>query len=391
MTIGGRGVATRFAIPSGVAGAVLAELDGRCLGMARARVAALLGNPDPYSIRVALAERPDATVIGCDGDALTAEVATATLVAAGHHPALAGLLAFKPPGAPTRAVPVDDPQRHYLRWRKEEAPPVTLGKVERFPTADLGDDPGATIRVFTPIPGGMAIGSDKGLTLHIRGRFEPFPWPLGVRKEARRVEAMAVSGTTLHVATSQALVTWGFRGEPTSRKHGPDQEEGHDDLNAMIAAGDRVVLGYRTRLVGGRGPADVLAFAADPTGVVYAGTRAGELHVVDGGGPIRAFVDGKPRPIRHLAWADGALWVAAIGALHRFDGASWTSEPGEPGALATDDHGRLWFIRDGAVFVRESTGDRRVEVGMERPWSLGFTPGSAWVGGVGVLVRIGAR
>ena len=86
-------------------------------------------------------------------------------------------------------------------------------------------------------------------------RFEPFPWPRGSRREARRVEAMALHQGSLLVATSQALVTWDRQGEPKTRKHGPDQEEGYDDLNALLSVDDRLYQGWRTHFEGGVGPA----------------------------------------------------------------------------------------------------------------------------------------
>ncbi len=372
---------------------MLAALEEAGLGLARARVAAVVGDPDPFPVRTALVADPDAAVTGTPGLPVTRDQAEAALVAAGHHPSLAGLFAFHPPGPMVRGVPVDDPARRYLRWRGEPAPPARLGARTTWTTAQIGDDPAATVRCLTAIPGGLALGSDYGLSLWRRGQFEPFPWPRGSRREARRVEAMTVSGTTLYVATQQALVTWDFRSEPRTRKHGPDQEDGYDDLLALLATEDRLYVGWRTRFEGGIGPADAISLAADPTGVVYAGTRAGELHVVDGGGPIRRFADaGKGRPVRHLAFAEGALWVAAAGALHRFDGASWEEVAGgEPTALGVDDRGRLWAIRDGRVLVLDGGALTPVPFELDRPWCLGFTPGAVWVGGVGVVGRLEAR
>jgi hypothetical protein len=99
------------------------------------------------------------------------------------------------------------------------------------------------------------------------------------------------------------------------------------------------------------------------------------------------FADHKPRPIRHLAHARGALWVAALGALHRFDGASWSTIPEapEPTALAVDAAGRLWALAAGALHVVVGPVGherlRRVPIALERPWSLAATRGSLWIGG----------
>ena len=105
---------------------MLAHLEGAGLGLARARVAAVVGNPDPFLVRAALVADPDAAVTGAPGVPVTRDHAEAALVAAGHHPSLAGLFAFHPPGPLVRGVPVDDPARRYLRWRGEPGPPVRL-------------------------------------------------------------------------------------------------------------------------------------------------------------------------------------------------------------------------------------------------------------------------
>jgi hypothetical protein len=409
--IGPTRLTSRFAIPSGPPARVLAALDAAGLGVARARIAAALGNPDPFHVRAALttltaavtgadnrgadadrgaAERSGSAgipVIGTAGDPLSADAADAVLLAADAarggppEPALAGLFAGRLPGARARAVPVDDPARTWLRWPHRPVRPARVRGVESWSTAEIGDSPVATVRCAIPLPGGaVALGSDYGLTLWRDGRFAPFPWPRGSRREARRVETMVVHGGVLHVGTTQTLYTWDFAGAVHSRRHGPDEEDGFDDLDALLSAGDRLYAGYRTRFEGGGGPKDAISLVADPAGVVFAGTRAGELHVVDGGGPLRVFADHKPRPIRHLAFAAGALWVAARGALHRFDGASWSEQAPEPTALAVDPEGRLWAVAEGRLHVLEGETLRPVDVAVERPWSLAALPGAVWVG-----------
>jgi hypothetical protein len=252
----------------------------------------------------------------------------------------------------------------------------------------------------------VALGSDYGLTLALPGeqtRFLPFPWPAGARREARRVEALCVHERALVIATSQALFTCGLhelnvlaRGGPPpqhipSRRHGADDSDGYDDLNALWSTGDRLLLGYRTRFEGGEGPRDVLAMTADPHGVVYAGTRNGEVHVIDGGGPIRTFADHKGRPVRHLAFAQGALWVAALDALHRFDGASWSSLQPEPVALTVDHEGRLWALAEGGLWWLDGQALVPVDLPLERPWSLAATPGALWIGGRERVWRLSLR
>jgi hypothetical protein len=262
-------------------------------------------------------------------------------------------------------------------------------ELQTWTTEAIGDVAVATVRCALPIPGGVALGSDYGLTLWRNQRFEPFPWPRGSRREARRVEAMAVHGKELLVATTQTLYTWDFAGGVQFRRHGPDEEDGFDDLCSLLSANGRLYAGYRTRFEGGEGPKDALSLAVDSAGAVWAGTRAGELWTVDGGGPVRLFADGKPRPVRHLAFAEGALWVAARGALHRFDGASWTQSTPEPTALAVDPAGRLWALAEGRLHVLERGALRPLDVPLERPWSLAARPGELWIGGRERVWRLG--
>jgi hypothetical protein len=221
--------------------------------------------------------------------------------------------------------------------------------------------------------GRVAAGSDYGLVIGSADGFEPFPFPSGARREARHVEALAALPDRLVVATTRSWFEWDYAGRVEARGLDRDETGTLDDVRSLLAVGDRLIAGWRTRLDGGSGPPDAIALAADPEGVVYAGTLGGELHVVDGGGPIRTF----GAPVRHLAFAGGALHVAAGGALHRFDGASWASEKGEPTALAADGD-RLWIARDGVV--------DGVEV--ERPWCVLATRAALWVGAVGALVRV---
>ncbi|MFZ5479835.1 MAG: hypothetical protein ACOZNI_23930 [Myxococcota bacterium] len=374
--VGDREVATRFHVPSGRAGDVLARLDREALGLARARVAAKLGLPDPFHLREALAADPDARVEGQDGEPLDADAANAALVAAGEVPELHGLFAWAPPGPKVRALPV---AREALRWPRTDPPPAQVGRVETWTTAEIGDADVATVRCALAVPGGVALGSDYGLTLRRRGVFEPFPWPGGARREARRVECMALHEGRLVVGTTQTLYAWDLRERVTSEKYGADDEGGYDELACVLSTGDRLYRGFRTGLHGGVGPRDALSLAADPAGVVFAGTRKGELHVVDGG-LLRAF---GPRPVRHLAWADGRLWVAADGACHTFDGVAWSRVEPEPTAFAVDPRGRLWALAEGRLHVGEGAALREVPVALERPWCLAATGRELWIGGKG--------
>ena len=384
LQVGDVRVETAFAFPAGTASEVLALVDRAALGLARARVAVCLGDPDPFHVRAALAAAvPDARVSGCDGVRLDVDAANAALVRAGPAtPELAGIFAWSPPGPKVRAVPVDDPACAWLRWQAADAPRPSIGQVRTWSTAEIGDAAVATVRCAVALSGdGVALGSDYGLTLWRNGQFTPFPWPKGARREARRVEAMAVHGGQLHVGTSQAHFAWDFRDRVTLQRHGADEDDGFDDLLSMVSSGERLQIGFRTRFEGGVGPRDALSLTAGPNGVVYAGTRDGELHVVDGGGPARVFAGTRGRPVRHLAFATGALWVAAAGALHRFDGTSWSARAPEPTALAADAAGRLWALAEGRLHVLAGDALHEVAVDVERPWSLACTPGAVWVGG----------
>lgn len=375
-------IATRFAVPSGRAGAVLAELDAAGLSLARARVAARLGDPDPFPLRRALAAAPEATVVGGPGLAIGRDRLDAVLLDAGEDPAQHGLFAGRPPGPLARSAT----PRPCLRFARPPLPALQLGELRRWSTAEIGDAPVATVRCLLPFPGGVALGSDYGLTLARGEQFRPFPWPEGARREARRVEAMAFHRGQLLVGTQQVLVAWDLRGPATVRRHARDGEDGWDDLRCMLSDGDRLLVGWRTHLEGGRGPGEVLSLA-EAEGVIYAGTLGGELHVVDGG-LVRRFADHKGRPVRHLAFADGALWVAAAGQLHRFDGCSWTASGPEPTALATDPTGRLWAIVEGRLHVGDGSGLRELPLPLERPWALAAVPGALWIGGRETVWRL---
>lgn len=375
---------------------MIAFLDGAGLGLARARLAARLGNPDPFALRAALGVAVgmggDGVVPANPGAVLTPEAADAVLVRASVEagvldPGCVGLFAGRPPGTRVRGVPVDDARFGFLRFpRGEPPPPAAWGALESWTTAQIGDVEAATVRTIIEVPGGVALGSDYGLTLWRNGSFSPFPWPVGCRREARRVEAMAMAGGALWVATSQALIRWDFRAAPVVRKHGPDAEEGWDELRCLLPVGGGLLRGYRTALMSEHaavadGPADVFAMAEAPGGAVYAGTGGGALFVVGEPVAVRSFAARPHQPVRHLAFADGCLHVAAAGAHHIFDGASWTLAEPEPTAFAVDRRSRLWCLAEGKLFSWSRAGPRPVPVRLERPWCLCVAGNRLWVGG----------
>lgn len=385
---------TAFAHPGGTPAALLDALDAMALGAARARVAARLGNPDPFHFREALAtaasdERAHETIPAQAGSVLTPDAADAALVRASQgreapEPTLAGLFAGRPPGPRTRAVPIDDARYRFLRFALAEPPaPPAWRSDGNWTAAEIGDEPVATIRCIVALPDGVALGSDYGLTLWRKGRFEPFPWPAGCRREARRVEAMVVHAGALWIATSQALVRWNFRAEPTFQKHPQDHDGGWDELRALHSDGPRLLAAFRTGLTGfpEHGPAEVFSMAELPGGTVVAGTGEGTLYVLGTSEPARSFATGRPQPVRHLAFAGGELHVAAGGKHHRWDGSFWASAAPEPTAFAVDGRGRLWLLAEGKLFVRTPGGTIPVSIEMERPWCLCAAGDRLWIGG----------
>jgi hypothetical protein len=278
--------------------------------------------------------------------------------------------------------------------RPPPAPPASeLEVLGRWPAAALGLPEHATFRCLLPLPGGgMALGSDYGMALWRGGAFEPFPFPEGARRESRRVESMAVYGGVLYLASAKNWYTWPFEGEAAGRGLPRDEHGVVDDLRCFHVSGGRLITAWRTRMEGADGPPDAICFTESPAGT-WAGTIDGGLYRLDPEGAtlVRRFsdADGKPWPVRYLAWTRGGLWVAAGRALHRLEGDTWTSREGEPYALLAAADDRLWTLRAGALWVDDGRWTRRVEAGLTRPWSLGQDAGGAlWIGELGRVSRV---
>ena len=336
-----------------------------------------------------LAARLGATVDeASDGDELDARLLRA---ARERGLAVDDLFGARAPGPRARAVPVDLPEGHplaaALRFPRGPARAAPRpGPARAWSNADLALPADATVRIFAALPDGrIAVGSDMGASIGGPAGFEAFPWPGGSRRS--RVEAMTVADGVLTLATTEAVFELPVGGVVKSRRLPPDDDDGRDDVRAMLGVGTRRYVGWRCRFEGGVGPPEALALAAG-AGQIWAGTRDGELHVVDGGGPIRTFGEPKRRPVRHLAFARGALWVAADGALHRFDGASWSRAGTEPTALHTDTDDNLWLVRDGAVWLASDDAMTAFPADVTRPWCLLVHAGSLWIGHPGGLTQV---
>ncbi len=231
------------------------------------------------------------------------------------------------------------------------------------------------------------LGCDHGLVRLGEDTSAVLSFPDGTRREARDVLSMALLGDVLHVATHRGIYTL-TEGVLDGRGLPPDGVGGFDDLRAIHAHQGRLLKAWRTKLEGGKGPGDIQCFVSAPAGRLFGGTRDGLLVEVDGG-PLRQFHDGAHEaPIRHLAWSQGALWVAAAGGLHRMKEGNWTAQAQEPLALCTDPRDRLWVLIGESLAVAESDWPARVKVRLSRPWCLAASDEALWVGARGALYRL---
>ena len=231
------------------------------------------------------------------------------------------------------------------------------------------------------------LGCDHGLVRVGEETSAVLAFPDGSRREARDVLSMALLGEVLHVATQRGIYTL-TDGVLDGRGLPPDGAGGFDDLRAIHVHQGRLLKAWRTQLEGGEGPPDIQCFANASTGQVFAGTRDGLLVEVDGG-PVRQFNDGvHEAPIRHLAWSQGALWVAAAGGLHRMGEGKWTAQAQEPLALCTDPRDRLWALFGESLAVAETGWPTPVQVRLSRPWCIAATDAALWIGARGALYRL---
>ncbi len=260
----------------------------------------------------------------------------------------------------------------------------------RWTPQDHGLPGHATYRCLRSLPeGGLAAGTDYGLVLWRNDRWTPFPFPRGARQQSRHVESIAVQDSNLFVATRKNWYAWPFEGEAQGRSFRRDAYGVVIELRALHAGPTGLLQGWQDGLVGGEGPPDCICFATAQQ-ALFAGTLDGRLHRIDQGELRRFELDGRPAPVRHLAWAHHRLWVASAGALHTWDGQSWRSRPGEPYGMHSDRAGRLWTLREGRLHLSED-GDwpHPVSLPLDRPWALASTgEGDLWIGCVGALVRV---
>ena len=377
------------------------------LTVGRARVARMLDDPDPFPIRaIAFEAEPAAPVTLTDPGGHTLSPAAldhalaSQALATGRSDIVRTLLAGRavPPSirAALLASETQAPLDATLRWPTAPSPghPLLDAPI-RVPTQDLGQPDVATIRALLALPDGrLAAGTDYGLALFDGTAWQPFPYPRGARREGRSVDAMAVHEGVLHVATPKTRYAWTLDAPQTAVHPLPrDDDGGHDDVRSMLASRTGLLMGWRLHLAGAEGLPETLSLTLDPAGHPWGGTRDGRVYVVGHPSTWRRFsAAGKPRPVRYMASAGGCLYVAAAGALHRFDGATWSSRDGESVFLTSDEAGRLWSIRDGRVCVGAGGAwPEPLALPVERPWCLAFAYESLWVGSVGGLLRVPIR
>ena len=235
--------------------------------------------------------------------------------------------------------------------------------------------------------GSIVAGSDHGIVLLSDDSIFPAPFPQGSRKEARDVLSLAWHQETLHIATSRGQYTWELEGPVTGRGLPKDGVGGFDDLRCIYSAGDRLLKGWRTHLEGGQGPPEALCFARDDQDRVYVGTSSGLLTELNGSELEQYRRDGHASPVRHLAWCQNALWIAAAGALHKRTPAGQDSRPREPLALCSDHLNRLWSIEGNQLAVGQGDWPTPIPVSLERPWCLAASQDALWVGARGGIYR----
>ena len=261
----------------------------------------------------------------------------------------------------------------------------SIRAIQHWTAEALGLPAHAVLRCIQPLEdGSIVVGSDFGLTCVEGSLAHPISFPKGSRREARDVLSMALLGGHLHVATARGVYLWKEdilegRGLP------PDGAGGFDDLFAVHDHHGRLIRAWRTHLEGGEGPPGVQCLSSTPEGELYAGTTDGQLVHVNHGTIQRFELEGHSAPVRHLEWCQEALWIAAAGALHRWDQQAWSSQDGEPVALCADSQDRLWLLAAEQLHVIEA-GERRLAVSdLRRPWCLAATDSTLWVGARGGL------
>ncbi len=198
---------------------------------------------------------------------------------------------------------------------------------------------------------------------------------------------MALHGGALYVTTQKNWYRWDFTGEARGRGFERDAYGVVVELRTFHRAPGGLLTAWSDRLEGGQGPGELIAFANTPLGV-FGGTLDGQLWCIDQGLVRRFARDGRPEPVRYLAWAHDRLWVASAGALHTWDGAAWKEHAGEPYALHAGPDGTLWTLRKGELQVsRQGEWPAPVPLPLTRPWALAAVGGALWIGCVGQLVR----
>ena len=251
--------------------------------------------------------------------------------------------------------------------------------LRRWTASQLALPAHATFRCLLSLGGDdLAVGSDYGLVLYRDRSWAPFPFPRGARREARRVESLALHDGALVVVSARNQYVWPFSGTARGTGFPRDAYKADVELRAVFAHPDgRLLRGWRTHLEGGEGPGELISFTTDGTRV-FGGTLDGRLVQVDGA-ELRRFEG----PVRSLAWP-GGLHVAADGAHHLWRDGAWSSTPGEPYALHAHG-GALYSLRRGALWC----GGQRLPLELQRPWALGSAGRHLAIGEVGRLTIAG--
>jgi len=272
------------------------------------------------------------------------------------------------------------------------APTEPLAAQAHFSARDLGLPEHTVFRCFQALPSGqMAIGADYGLALVSGEKVNAFPFPKGARKESMDVQSLAFDGHSLHVVTTKNAYAWDLKQSVRAKPFPRDNDGGFEELRVVAMGPNGLIEAWREHWVcdGQSHPGEDILSIASNSEVAYYGTRGGQLGIFSGPILHRFIDDGHACPIRHLAWAHQRLWIAAAGAIYTYQGEQLTKvRDGEPFGFCVDPQGRLWSLDPQGVSLSNDTGElRRLQLKIERPWSIGADAQGLWIGQRGGISR----